>query len=701
MNKIFFFLPFLFPVAARAQGWNNAQSNTFATSLVRGANGDFWAGADDEGVFHRDAKGNWAPFAGAAELGDVNVTCIAVDPKNRVWVGTASAGVAVFDGEKWKRFGVLNGPLSNRVNDLKIAFNGDVWGATDAGVFRWNETNGWTFPGVFSPDNTTRTLANHPVYSLAFDSQNRVLEAVDEGLNRLSLSENGEAKIEALGRGGSRLQPPRAQGDGFLPGPVHAVAFDSQNQIWCATRFGVCVGKNDGKTWRFLRGADWLDNAKGSALPLKIDESNPPEDLLGEDWVTTLAPTPDGKMWLGFRGKGAEERDCETLELLVSTRDDPTLATAFGGDWTNAILPFGGDNAAFARFGGGLASMFGADLPKSKERDLPVAPMPENAQITQETLVQLAKNLSERAPLAVGSGAFYSLDRQTRGDWPLRYGNAGGELFSTGEERWMDEGLDFHFSTAPHLRDPNEADFFTYTHWNTSDNPNVLQLPLKNIRRQSEFNDGTWQDDRYPPSFDGPDLWTRFSVPEGLFRVSYYWFNKDAHSDVNRMRDHRVELFAPGVNAFVEEPMARARLWNGWNGQYVSFAVRGPANFRVRFARDRSHGTQLQSFFFDRLGALPTQPKWLPARFKMPLVTTQFDAGPPFSFALDLWEACNLAESRGVPCPLERLVAIRAAKSFGAPEALLAAWRVQAGVWDDEGNDRKAVAVPSNKDVAP
>ena len=82
-------------------------------------------------------------------------------------------------------------------------------------------------------------------------------------------------------------------------------------------------------------------------MTLTVDTSNPPEDPLGEDWVTSLRPTTDGKMWLGFRQKGAEERDCRTLELIVSTRDDPKFATqaSFGGDWTSAIVPFGGDKA--------------------------------------------------------------------------------------------------------------------------------------------------------------------------------------------------------------------------------------------------------------------------------------------------------------------------------------------------------------------
>ncbi len=698
MKHLLLALPLLFPLCAHAQGWNDPASRTFATCLVRGDHGDWWAGADDEGLYHRDALGNWSQFAALKELGDTNVTCIAVDSAHRVWVGTASAGVAVYDGTNWKRYSVWDGPLSNRINALKTDPTGAVWGATDTGIFRWSEKEGWQYPAVFARDDLTRDAARRPVYALAIESPNSVLAATDDGLNRISLAD-GEPHLEPIGRAMSRIQPSRAQGNGFLPGPVHDVALDSANQIWCATSYGVCLSKDAGATWQFLRGADWQANVKGSAVPLVVDATGAPEDPLAEDWVTTLSPTAEGQMWLGFRQKGAEERDCHTLELLVSSRDNPQSSTlpTFGGDWTNAIVPLGGDNAAFARYGGGLGSLFTVQLPtRAQEVIWPQAPLPAYAKFPAQLLTQLAHDLGTRIPLGEGHGAFYSLDRETRGDWPLRYGNEGGELMGVEDAaaRLVTPPFTLGSAFAPH-RAGEDADIYVYIHELSSANPNVLQMPWRGIRRQAEVNDGSWRGDKYPYSFDGPDLWTLFSVPEGLHRVAFYWYNKDAHSGDNRMRDHRIELFPgelPPTECLTREPIAKARLWSGWNGEYASFAVRGPAKFRMRMARDRSKGTILQAVFFDRLGTPQTKPSWLPTRLSMPAAPQ----GPDNPISA-LWNACDQAETRGTPCPLERLIALRAAKDSGAPEDLLAAWRVQAGYWDEEGADRQSVALASAK----
>lgn len=696
MKRLFFFL-LMGCLPARAQLMNNPQSGVLATCLTSGANGELFAGTDNDGLFRRDVKGQWAPFAGASELGDKNVTCVVADAQGRLWVGTASAGLSVWTQEKWTHLGRLEGPLSARVNDLKVAVDGAVWGATDAGLFRWTAQDGWTFPGVFAGDETTRDLARRPVYALALDKTGRVLEATDDGLNRLTLRPGGEGKVEAIGRAPSDVQPARAEGDGFLPGPVHAVALDTFGHLWCATRWGVCESADDGKQWTFLRGRDWQDNARGSAVPLQLDDKKASVDLLGEDWVTTLAPTPDGKMWLGFRSQGAEERDGKTLETLFSTQDDPkSNSSALGGNWVSAILPFAPDQALFARYGGGLFALFGSDMPVATQKaPAPDAPAPDKATFSPDQLKQLGQSLDKRAPLPPGSGAFYSLDRETRGDWPLRYGNDGLELTGMMGRTFGTDKFGLNVSTGPH-RVGDDEDLYYYTHENNATNPNSPQVPLEFQRRTSEINDGTWQDRKYPMSFDGPDLWVSFSVPDGLFRTALYWFNADGLSGANRMRDYRVALYAGDLKpqeCLTAAPLARARLWSGWNGEFASFAVRGPGKFQIRIARDRSFVTKLQGVFFDQLGSIPARAPFLPANYVVPVAPTSAPDAP-FASSIALWQACDRAETRGVPAPLERLIALRAAQTQGAPADLLRAWRVQAALWDERSNDRKDVALP-------
>jgi len=387
--------------------------------------------------------------------------------------------------------------------------------------------------------------------------------------------------------------------------------------------------------------------------------------------------------------------------VLVSTQDDPKgqVAPVFSGNWVSAILPFAPDQAILARFGGGLAGLFGRDVPPANATDDPQSalPAPEPATFGADQLRALTQSLDKRAPLAVGSGAFYALDRQTRGDWPLRYGSAGVELFGMNapEARQGMDAFEENTSTGPH-RAGQEEDCFVFTSEPRSLNPNAPQVPSQNTRTRSEINDGTWQDAKYPLSFDGPDLWISFSVPAGLFRVALYWFNNTERDGLNRLRDHRVLLYGGDISpqeCLTREPLAKARLWSGWNGEYAAFAVRGPGSHRIRIARDRWHGTVLECLFFDRLGQFPTRPDWLPATDSMPVVPS-IAPDAPYQDAAALWQACDRVESRGVPAPLERLVALRAAKTLGAPTALLHAWRIQAGVWD-ESSDRQDVALPS------
>ena len=38
-------------------------------------------------------------------------------------------------------------------------------------------------------------------------------------------------------------------------------------------------------------------------------------------------------------------------------------------------------------------------------------------------------------------------------------------------------------------------------------------------------------------SMDGPDLYCTLKVPQGLYDLSLYNFNKDGHESANRLRD--------------------------------------------------------------------------------------------------------------------------------------------------------------------
>ena len=71
-------------------------------------------------------------------LGDDNAYALTCDKAGRVWVGTLNHGVSVFNGKQWKTYGPLDGPLGSRLFALAVnPPDGGVWGATEAGLFRY------------------------------------------------------------------------------------------------------------------------------------------------------------------------------------------------------------------------------------------------------------------------------------------------------------------------------------------------------------------------------------------------------------------------------------------------------------------------------------------------------------------------------------------------------------------------------------
>ena len=119
------------------------QPGLFIVALARDLAGNVWVGTEDQGVFRYNPAAapdqQWRQFTTKDGLGDDNAYALACDTLGRVWAGQLNHGVAVFNGEKWRTYDVLNGPLGERV--FRIACcptDGDVWIATSAGLCRYS-----------------------------------------------------------------------------------------------------------------------------------------------------------------------------------------------------------------------------------------------------------------------------------------------------------------------------------------------------------------------------------------------------------------------------------------------------------------------------------------------------------------------------------------------------------------------------------
>ena len=161
-------------------------------------------------------------------------------------------------------------------------------------------------------------------------------------------------------------------------------------------------------------------------------------------------------------------------------------------------------------------------------------------------------------------------------------------------------------------------------HWLYTDNRRSLEMPptyfhsrvVKGLtkgdkpRRQAEWDD---HGESYPRTHEGPDLYCTLKIPEGLFFLSLYDFNKDGHQGKNRFRDYQVSIRAHDQKAslydiagFDREPeLARARIHDFWGGVWKRFLVQGPAQLTVHVARNDSFNTILAGAMLDLVDEEP------------------------------------------------------------------------------------------------
>ncbi|RYZ78958.1 MAG: hypothetical protein EOP06_28095, partial [Proteobacteria bacterium] len=113
--------------------------------------GSLWVGMEDWAVWHRTVDNggeqHWRQFTVKDGLGDNNAYAVACDHQGRVWIGHRNHGISVWNGQSWKNYGPLEGPLGERVFDIAVCpTDGDVWIATNAGLARYSDQNdSWSY----------------------------------------------------------------------------------------------------------------------------------------------------------------------------------------------------------------------------------------------------------------------------------------------------------------------------------------------------------------------------------------------------------------------------------------------------------------------------------------------------------------------------------------------------------------------------
>jgi len=670
-------------LAAEAVSWDANAQGQFITSLCKGTRGTIWVGTEDQGVYRLDPAApkvaQYTHFTPKDGLGDDNAYALACDKAGRVWVGTLNHGVSVYNGKSWRTYGPLDGPLGSRVFALAVSpKDGGVWGATEAGLFRYQNSH-WTY------FTRAEGLPSDQANALAFDTDGTLYVGTQcDGIAIASPADNYKSWRVVPG---PRQMPSAANGNGLPSALINCLLVTANGTVYAGTPLGLADSKDEGLTWHYRRGVDWKAKLAGLYHPLTPDERPVSGDLLHDDYVTCLGEDGAGRLFIGHRQGGVEVFDPKLGKRVQSGANGGRLE-----DYIGALLVE--DKAVWVgMYGGGLlppASPEAKSASSSPAPSIPALPVPAAPPTLAELNSMLVRVKSLTGQMPIGSGAYLGEDWQTQGDSIGRYGRQYARFFAM-QSPWGDHfpvsmpGYQAVANIGPRYAGTDALR--SWVQWVHTENPRSLYDPQIGYRRQAEADDHGETVDR---AIDGPDIWLRISVPPGIHRISLYLFNKDGHDGDNRDRDYLVSLLPYRVrmsDALVLSPLARTRVRDFWGGVYKSFLVRGPHPYYLRVARNNSLNTICSAVFIDKMLPIPRQEDDMQTlflggvRYDPSAAPMTKESAASVTASLDLWRGLDTS-----PSPMQmsfRLMAFRNATRAGVSPTLLANWRWHLNLWQD------------------
>lgn len=160
------------------------------------------------------------------------------------WIATARDAFSVTGGQLVS----LAWPSRWAVRQLGVSKEGEVWIASDAGLFR-RRPDGWGVVGI--ADGQGRGWAVNDVRGVAFDSQDRIWVTVPAGV------------ITGDGRNWSFYEGR----DGLPYADFTSLGTGPEGSVWFGTRIGAV--RFDGKTWDYRQGAAWLPGDEVRSLTVE------------------------------------------------------------------------------------------------------------------------------------------------------------------------------------------------------------------------------------------------------------------------------------------------------------------------------------------------------------------------------------------------------------------------------------------------
>lgn len=282
-------------------------------------------------------------------------TALAQDRQGFLWIGTQN-GLVRFDGSRFEVFrsnpenpATLGGSY---VRSLLAARDGRLWVGTFSGGLSVYDPARGTFTRYRNDPQDPASLAHDRVEALAEDRSGHIWAATNEGVDRL---DPRSGRIDHF-----RHDPadPRSLADDRS----RALLVDRGGRLWVGTRAGLQVWRGEGRGFERVapdltgelifkifeddRGRLWigttehgaavLDPRTGRLRRLRPGPDSP--DGLSHFWIYGFAQAAPDEMWIATFGGGVDVVDPGSLRVIDRLRHDPTLENTPGGDRIGAIL---------------------------------------------------------------------------------------------------------------------------------------------------------------------------------------------------------------------------------------------------------------------------------------------------------------------------------------------------------------------------
>jgi hypothetical protein len=661
----------------RYGAWGDDGQGALVTCMTLDRRGHVWVGTEDTGIWVNNSTapgGNsWTGYSAETGLADSTCTALLSDTEGRVWAGTSRHGVSVFNGRVWKNYDITNGPLGNHIFALaENPIDHSVWIATDNGISRYDQSGGtWTY--LTKADGIP---SNQPS-AIAFDETGTAYIGTQcDGIGISTLASGYHIWRSVTGP----YNPTHAGGGAGLPSSLINCISVSHGVIYAGTDWGLAQSTDSGTSWHYIRGSEWQAVARGE-YPAQVDTLNPSANAtLLSDYVTCLCQDESGNLWVGHRDYGAEVFETATFQRTGQTTSSVT-------DYVTSLLPTN-VGMLFGALGGGVSVLSTDPMATHTDvaannviSDLPVPADPPTAADMESWQKQIE---APSATIKPGDAYYLGDDWETQGNWVSHYGNQWALLCESWDGSQNDFFTDNRISSGSFLG-PTSNNGDGLRSWLAdpdSKSRSSLYDPLQGKRPVSNWNDNA---EAYSITAGGGDLWYSITVPEGVYRLATYFYNNDGDSGGNRSRDYLEEIRPYTADTSkvttADKPIAMARIVDFRSGVYKSFVICGPASYDVRVNRNGSLNGMISGYFLDKLAGPPdasdrARPPWLHGvDYTAPVIAA--DGGNSLWASLDRGYRCPAA----LPFEQEvRVFAYRAALATGGQD-LLEAMRWQLHYW--------------------